>query len=559
MDKKKKMIFGAVAGVVVVGLAASTLLKPTAQGTTSEDNQYLRTVDLEKEILEETITATGVVFSDNSSTVFSPINNATISSVNVKVGDIVSEGDLLVSLDQGDLSEQIADLNEEIDELKIELDEKYEDAQDQEDEDWGVVYATGGTQDVYEELEAQLNKINSSIQYLQDAYDTEFANYESQLDTINENIEVCEDDYNAKKIAYDQALIDDPTDTNGNHTLLKDEMEKAEQALKAALSETADDTALNAAQTELNNASTSLNQKEVQTQYEQAKQTYETSLSAYNSSATKENEAEDALEDDVTLVAKIEQLQDLQEQVNDYYIKAEISGVVTELNAEVGGTTAMNENLAKIEDANSLQIEVSVSESDVNNVSVGQTAIISSDATDALINGVVAEISPTATKQGDGSTASGFTVGIDVIEENPDLLIGMNAQVDIVLSSSEAEYVVPLSAILTEMDKSYVYVQIDSTIQVEKQESEEVISTEISGFEKVEVTLGKDNGYYVQIFSSELNDKDKILADSTGETVMPNVEDAEGEMQAGGMQIPGVTSGAGGASGMGGAMGGRGN
>ncbi|MDD3193985.1 MAG: HlyD family efflux transporter periplasmic adaptor subunit [Oscillospiraceae bacterium] len=194
-----------------------------------------------------------------------------------------------------------------------------------------------------------------------------------------------------------------------------------------------------------------------------------------------------------------EELTDLQQSLSDCTLVAETAGTVTSLNATVG--SSCQGTVATIQDTESLKIAITLEEYDVINVSKGMTALITSDATTKEISGTVTQIDPTSTGgAAASSTSSSSTFGAEVTVQGGSngLLIGMNANVEIIQSSTEDVFVVPYDAVGTQEDGSqYVYV---------KTGGEGVNMT----FEKVTVTTGESNDYYVEITGDKLNEGDVI-------------------------------------------------
>lgn len=177
------------------------------------------------------------------------------------------------------------------------------------------------------------------------------------------------------------------------------------------------------------------------------------------------------------------QLEDLYENLNDCTVKATSSGTITSLNATVG-STVNNSVIAVINDIQNLEVSTTVDEYDIQKISKGMKAVVSTDAVDGTFSATVTAVSLASTD------SSGFTVKVTLDESTSSLLIGMNVKVTIILSSEENVYTVPIDAVETdESGNSYIYVQQkDNT------------------FEKVSVTKKEENDYYCVIEGSDLSD-----------------------------------------------------
>ncbi len=567
LKNKSTLIKLGVLGVVIaLAVAGVFSVRSSANSNAQTEEVFLRTQILTRESLEETVTGTGSVAASESAAVYSTVSNGKISQILVSTSDYVTEGETMFILDMETLNEEILEKEEDIEERTATLQSTFNEAKEDANEAYTTVYGSGGTKEVYDSALAEYNKVVSAISYLQTDYDTAYSlnqealitlnNAQSELaelkatvpsdpgdtftlaeptDTTLENFDelkaewdAAKEKYEADKLAYDTAK----TNYDANSPALTDAISDAQAHQAITLAD------LTAKQTALSDAKTAIDYDTIEKKYTDAKQSYDTTLNAYNTALEKQITADDAMYNDASLLADNEQLENLYNDREDYYIKAEISGQVTEINTEVGSIVTQNSALAKIQDTSSLELEIDIPESDINKIKVGQSAIISTDAFEEELGGVVVEISPTATSTGMGSTSSTFTVKIEVKDAISSLLVGMNAQADIIVASEESEFVVPLSAVETEAGVSSIYIQT----------GEELIE---ENFTKIAVTLLENDGYYTQISSSELQEGMEVVTTLNVETV--TVEMSE-EME--GMMMPGMTSGMTGGSAPGGTTGG---
>ncbi len=522
MKKHIKKIFAIVAIVAVVGvggLYVSTMMPAIANeeavATSGVPMEYIRTTTLSKDIIQQTITTTGVVESSETISVFATMNNTEITEVLIEEGDVVTEGDVMFRMDPADLLEDIADKEEDIADQSEKTLEAYNDAYETQSEAWDAVYENDGARDQYNEWRTLYNTAVNALNHLQNEYDDAFDANQDALVHMHEMQEELDE------LLDEQAELLETSPSNAS-TDLSAEIAVAQAEYDASVAAQKDTSAAaDVAEQELNEAKSLYDYNTVEQNYNTTKTTYEKALETYEDAKEKADEALEEHQSNDAMDTLVEQLEDLQENISDYEIVADLSGTITRLNVEVGEETETNVALAIIEDANTLQIVVDVDENQIGIVEVGQSAVITTDATDEELAGTVVSKSPTATSQGSGSTASSFSVTISVDSVNDDLLIGMNAQVDIIISTSGEEYVVPLSAIETEDDKSYVSYQVT--------DAEGNITTE-----RIEVTLGEADSYYVQISSPELQDGMKIISDMTGTAVVSE----DNEMM---MMMPGMT------------------
>ncbi len=132
---------------------------------------------------------------------------------------------------------------------------------------------------------------------------------------------------------------------------------------------------------------------------------------------------------------------------------------------------------------------------------------------DGEIGGTLTQISPTAS--GGGSSSSTFAAEVTVDDENSGLLIGTNAKVQIIQSTTEDVFTVPLDAIEEKEDgTSVIYVRTG-------EENGEPV------FEEVQVVVGATNDYYAEISGVELEEGMVVrasasLEEATEEVSMPS-------------------------------------
>ena len=258
----------------------------------------------------------------------------------------------------------------------------------------------------------------------------------------------------------------------------------------------------NQAQSQLTAAKSALTQAETaittaQTQVETAESQVESAHDAYDTekNSTTLTTAWQQVEDAETRLEQAKRvpdtLQTLRDTLEDCTLTATMSGTVTELNATVG--SACTGTVATIQNTDGLTVEVTISANDVADVKTGMECYITSDSTgDTRIKGTLTQIDPVANEQG----TFGAKVKVDTADSG--LLIGIQAQVEILKSVTDNVFVVPIDAVATAEDgSSYVY---------RKTGGEGVDMT----FEQVTVTTGESNDYYVEISGDDLAEGDVI-------------------------------------------------
>ncbi len=481
---KNKRIIIILISIVVLVVGISVYLNAT-----NKDSQqtYIRTTTLTKGSLESLISTTGVVSSTNQTAISSSITNVKVTDILVEVGDEVKKGETLIKLDQEKLNDQISDIKTSIKNAKASLQSEYDQALLSKDDAYQLVNGAGGTKENFTNAQNDLETVESAISSYQNKYD--------QANTAHKN--------NIQLLADAETILASTEVTDPNYSNLQTAVATAQSNLAISAN------ALTDAEAALNDIKLTTGYDETLKVYNQAKSNYDETLNSYKIAESKYQQAKTNLSKNTN--PEIEtlntQLESLEDSIENYTLKAESTGTVTSLNATIGATLPMGSTVATINDTESLQVKVQVSEDDIHSVKVGQKTNILSDATTEEITGTVTNKAPVATTTGQGATLSTFTVTVEIDTNDTGLLIGMNAQVDIILSSVEEVFIVPIDAVEVIDGKSYVYKQ---TTQ----------GTNEDGFTSIEVTTGSSNDYYIEVTGLEI--KEGLIIRSSA-----NLEEAE--------------------------------
>ncbi|MDO4197972.1 MAG: efflux RND transporter periplasmic adaptor subunit [Erysipelotrichaceae bacterium] len=479
--------------VVLLGAGSFFLynfLQPKKDSTADNIYTYTRTVSLFKGTLDNTISATGTIESQNVSTVSSSLRY-TVKSVNVDVGDYVSEGDTIVILDSSDIQKEIDKQLENSDDQYQKLQDTYYDAEDAKNkakDTYNAAYTAMSTaESAYNSAKSALDTAESKLS----SFNSDYNNAKSVLDTATTNLNSAMND--CLSFGSDSAcsFLPEGKDADEYNSLLNTYTSSLNTYNDASSSLKSAESALNTAKSSVGYTSLEQACTSAQSAYEQAKKTCDTALNTLNDCRAKEDSAYDAMIKGVSN----DTLSDLYDQLDECTLKAKSSGTITSLNATVGST--VSDNIATIQDTNKLKVSINVDEYDINSVSVGMNARITSDAIDEVLDGRVSSVSAVANSSSMGSTASTFAVTVEVTSTDiGNLKIGMSVEVEIILSSIDDVYTVPIDAVGTnDFGESVVYAQ-DSN----------------GDFYEIVVNTGETNDYYIEISSSELSEGMKIRA-----------------------------------------------
>ena len=207
-----------------------------------------------------------------------------------------------------------------------------------------------------------------------------------------------------------------------------------------------------------------------------------------------------------------ESLQDLVVIYKEGAVYAKEAGIITEI-TEASDTVAST--TIAIAPLNTMSMSVSVDETNILALSVGQEATISIDSLgDENYTGTVSEINKTGSSS-NGVTAYSATIELERVDG---MLQGMSASAVIIIEGKDDALLVPEEAVNKTSSTAYVYTTYDED------------SGEFGGM--VEVTIGLSNGTYVEITEGL----------SEGDTVYYQ-EAAEEGFSFGNMQMPGGMGG----------------
>ena len=576
LGRHKKALIAVVLilAIAVAGLWYFRLRRPTMP-VAVQGGSYVRTVTLQKGTLDDFISASGTVESSDVSNVTTDLKY-TVKTVDVQVGDMVEAGDVICTLDTESLEKSIEKAKETLADSMAQAEKAYQKAQE------SLAEAQTNTSEAKTEMDeaesakndawSAYDSARSKVSSFQTEADNAAAQEESALSALNDAMAVAaekqtayNDAYGAWKTESDRQLAADYQPADGDAEKLaglQTAMEEAQAQLEAA---TAAQTSAEAAykqaseqsqakQQALNEAQNTVGLTGLQTAYQQAQTAYEQAQTAYEQAVKNQETAQETCDDALESYNKSsesDELTDLQEQLEQCTLTAETSGKVTAVNATVG--SMIDGAAATIQNTDSLKVAITIPEYDIESVQVGMTARITSDVTDKEVSGTLSQISPTAT--GGGSSSSSFAAEVTIDDADSGLLIGTNAKVEIILSTTEDVFTVPLDAIgENEAGESVIYVQTG------EEDGEPV-------FEEMAVTVGEQNDYYAQISGAELEeglvvrasaDEDEATEELDTSAMMPG-GDMGGDMQ-GSMIIAapadGGSAGAAGGGGRGGMGGG---
>ena len=157
--------------------------------------------------------------------------------------------------------------------------------------------------------------------------------------------------------------------------------------------------------------------------------------------------------DDVT--AALAKVTSLQATVSMGSLTSPFAGTVTELNSMVGDLVSVGTNTFRIDDLSRLLVDVEVPEVDINSIKVGQTATLTFDAiANQVYSAKVIEVARV------GDTISGvvnFKVTLQILNPDAQVLPGMTAAVNITVTQLKDVLIVANRAVRTVNSQHVIY------------------------------------------------------------------------------------------------------
>lgn len=566
IKKHKKLL------IVVVILAAGACvvrikIKESQEKMAALLQSQIETAVIENRSLLSYISTTGKVESIESKNITSTLTGYDVNGVFVEVGDVVQEGDLLLTFDTEDILEDIADANTDIantnrqNEIAVEQAQRNYDSMQISNEEQADSM-NDKIADAKEKLdEAMQDKLTYEKQRLADeAYVTaalnawnevkgdyeamklRYENLTSAVTTAQTNLADAQSVLNMAKIALDEYKRDNEDEFDEQTGKILDEASRAAVKRNNAV-EDAQET-VEYCQTELEKASMELNElkdeyADATVIYNRLQADYEQAVSAWTATENKleaqrelietlEDTYEDALDSQVTqernntnsLQTSEEQieLQKLSSSTSTRTLRDKLSAYKknlekAEVKAPFSGTiTAVNVDpgdtyttgaLVTLQDCSELIIATEVDEYDISTIKLGMRAVIKTDAT--RDDELEGKVTFLAPTPTQGGTSVTYRVEISLEKQDERLRLGMTAKTNVILEEKENVLTVPYDAVLNDAEGN-TYITI-----VERAEDGTTSQRDVM------VTVGTEGDYYVEISSDEnLEGKEVLIPDAGG-------------------------------------------
>ena len=227
------------------------------------------------------------------------------------------------------------------------------------------------------------------------------------------------------------------------------------------------------------------------------------------------------------------------ESTEDADITAPFDGVIIELPVSEGGEIAQGDEICMVMGKDGFVMSISVDELNISAIELGQDVKYTIDALDGSYSGKVTAISYNGSTSG-SSTSYKIEATLDYIEG---VYPGMSASAVIVIEDSGEGMLVPVDAVYSSGDTSYVYLA-PSGDEIGKEYAEDAI--DLTKLTKATVTTGMSDGSYILIASDSLSKGDGIIVKKVTSTATGSDSDSRsgsrdfpGGFDFGGGEFPG--------------------
>ena len=494
--KKKKIVKWIIIGVIALFIAFIVI---NAVNSKNDTRVQVTTMAAAKGSIEQVITASGTVKSDSEVTYYAP-TAVKVDQVNVKVGDAVKNGDVLVTFDQSSIDLSISQNN-----LKL-LAENDTYASTISDDNTARNKYTTATSKV-DEIQAAIDAQEDYIYALENGIKDELnAKKEDNIRKQDENsrliMELERQEAKFKQDHPNYMSVGDQLDDVQYYDSLILEANAVSQQLKteSALLST-DFTASENKDELLRLAKKDL--EKLNTMLSEAKS---------NKSSSEASKLNDFKRQALTASNELTNL-----QINDANNKlasaqegivAEFDGIVSSVSVKPGATTAEGTAVLTLESATDINLVYGAGKADLEKIAVDQEADITIAGHE--YKGKITDIARIATVQttNNNSNSTASTIDVTISIEDPDeyVYLGISGKATIHTAKKDNALIVPISAVNVDREGEFCYI-------VEGDVAKKVyVKTGITSSTEIEIVEGiKEGDQVITLINTGLQDGSQVL------------------------------------------------
>lgn len=474
LKKNKKLpgwvIIPIIAVLVIAGFGISALVGGTEKKT---DGQQLSVTTVKKDSIKEIYNSSGTIESENTKTYYSPVT-APISNLNVKVGQIVQSGDLLVTFDT-------ANLERDNQQAQLTLQSTYNTSQAAREQNAKAIDAANAANaelaDQANALADQVNSLKAQMDAAKAAYDTNLAanasqetqarisELQKQISAFNTQIQEYQNTIQTLSVVYEgsgeayseAAALPEEKRTDAQKKLIADI-----DTYNTAITELPNVQAnLAAAEGELTTLNTvdDAGYSALTAQYETAYAQWEAAYNAANAAAAQPAAGMSSAElDNLTISDNLAELAamsqtELLEKAREG-MKADMNGVIASVDVLQTNTATQGGAVFSIASTENVRVHMEISPDDYEKMKIGTPATITIG--EHKYEGSLANVNRIATTNAKGNPVIGAQIHIS----NPDeyICIGATAKISMTVAQSDHVLTVPIECINTSTNGDFVFV-----------------------------------------------------------------------------------------------------
>lgn len=404
--------------------------------------------------MEQYVNVSSKVYSENEVSVI-PKASGTVKNIFVSLGDSVKAGDVLFEIDDTDAKFQVEQAQAAVDSARAAL----------------------------ESAQANIQKAQTGVQQAQATLQSAEANYQVNIEgNLKTQIQQMESNVNTYEIQYNDIL------KNLERTKILYESGIVTQTELENIQSSADKMKL-----QLDNAKNELelNKNKIQEEMKKLSQaTVEQAQAAVEQSyVTVEQSKATASQSQAAISQAGISLQNAQKQLDDTKVKAEIDGVIGNINISKGSTVNVQSQTMTISSQQKMKVSFGVSENVINKITTGSKVYVTISAVSSEpFETEISKLSYTADKQ-----TKLYTIEAYINNDDNRIKSGMFAHIQFVTDKKENVIAVPLNTVIEQNDEKFVYIVDKNDIA-----------------RKIIVETGLKNEKYVEIVSG-LNIGDTVV------------------------------------------------
>ena len=493
---KKISIALAIVLIIVIVIAIRHKNKPDDMFMPMQETEVLSKMDG-----ETTVSASGKIVANESKTIASPVTGVKVLAMNCEVGDVVSAGDVICTLDTTELEYSLADAKTSLAATNVTQSNSIDNAS-------------------MSLTDTQIDGINDTYRNISSVEEAERV-LGTRQGELAEAERVFDIEYKIYSEVYSEDRYYDLVEKQANGTATNDDLSELSRLGTAKSSMEAAKAKVDSAQQSVNSAQAALTSAR-----EKYSDTVRHDITNINRST---NSLEDTYAGDTTARLGTEKsIRQYEEQIAEATVTAPISGMVTAVNYSAGDRYS-GDTLVVIEDSSKYKIEANIDEYDISDIAVGQKVLFKTNATGSEeLEGVVSAVAPraasavasTGTTTASSSTAS-YKVTIDILSANDRLRLDMSAKINIITSSVKDVYAISSSAIRTDDTTGETYIEVQEETGAESEVVKGGMPAEVPT-RRINVRTGLVNDYYTEVESTDLREGMVVLVVNDD---MANIDD----------------------------------